>query len=74
MLLEVVQEHDLSSVPAADVFPGNAAGLGQLVVEDDATRIHAGGWELARRSWGERLTAARRLPQDLAKRAARQCA
>lgn len=44
------------------------------MVEDDATRIHAGGWELARRSWAERLTAARRLPQDLAKRAARQCA
>ena len=44
------------------------------MVEDDATRIHAGGWELARRSWAERLTAARRLPQHLAKRSARQCA
>ena len=56
------------------VEDGAGPSPGQRVVEDDLTRIRDGGWALPRRSWAERLTAARRLPQDLAKRAARQCA
>jgi len=44
------------------------------VLEDDLTRIRAGGWALPRRTWRERAAAARCLPRDLAKRAARRCA
>jgi len=44
------------------------------VLEDDLTHIRAGGWALPRRTWRERVAAARLLPRDLAKRAARRCA